>query len=139
MNRVIGNLISNAIKFTPVGKSVKITARKIMPDVHCSYSSEQVNNANNSRTPSLEICKLREWCSSSVWACGRSINRFKSPQTSDKDVAYDIEGGGSINTHSGNNTQRSPSGNNANNGNDSPRYGYNSKTSGRSGTLFSLT
>jgi signal transduction histidine kinase len=36
MNQVIGNLISNAIKFTPSGQSVTVKARKFVPDTRWS-------------------------------------------------------------------------------------------------------
>lgn len=36
MNQVIGNLISNAIKFTPSGQSVTVKARKFVPDARWS-------------------------------------------------------------------------------------------------------
>ena len=36
MNQVIGNLISNAIKFTPAGQSVTVKARKFVPDTRWS-------------------------------------------------------------------------------------------------------
>ena len=105
MNQVIGNLISNAIKFTSAGQLVTIKARKIMPDlqyVHTRYNSD-VQKTNNARQ--LPDDRVN---SSPLSRFQGMINRFKSPQTFKSDDEYDIEHGGH-NTHNKNNFNSSTS------------------------------
>ena len=69
MNQVIGNLISNAIKFTPSGQSVTVKARKFVPDTRWSSypashqsSQAEMSLSEDSRSNSY-IRKIKEYFS----------------------------------------------------------------------------
>ena len=52
MNQVIGNLISNAIKFTPVGQTVTIRARKVTVDLKYNRFGSNHSHSTNSGSES---------------------------------------------------------------------------------------
>ena len=45
MNQVIGNLVSNAIKFTPAGQGIIVKARKVVPDTLSGASTRSISIA----------------------------------------------------------------------------------------------
>ena len=49
MNQVISNIVSNAIKFTPVGQTVTIKARKIIPDTQVTRNVSMSNSPDYER------------------------------------------------------------------------------------------
>ena len=68
MNQVISNIVSNAIKFTPVGQTVTIKARKIIPDqrvtqifsISNSDDHEKRNNEDNQDISALSQEKIEK-------------------------------------------------------------------------------
>ena len=60
MNQVIGNLISNAIKFSPIGRSVTIRARKVLPSLQhpLSECQEICDATSDINTKSKRFCHI---------------------------------------------------------------------------------
>ena len=60
MNQVIGNLISNAIKFSPIGRSVTIRARKVLPSLqHPLTDCQEIRGASaDIQTKSKPFCHI---------------------------------------------------------------------------------
>jgi signal transduction histidine kinase len=83
MNQVIGNLISNAIKFTPSGQSVTVKARKFVPDTRWSIypashqsSQAEISLSEDSRSNSY-LRRVQEYFSfsSSEKKSGKKDNK----------------------------------------------------------------
>jgi signal transduction histidine kinase len=85
MNQVIGNLVSNAIKFTPAGQGIIVKARKVVPD-----------NFNGASTRSTSIAgKARDRAPNRLSSLLRSLHSsmFRGASVMDTDVGMDARGG----------------------------------------------
>jgi signal transduction histidine kinase len=98
MNQVIGNLISNAIKFTPAGQSVTVKARKFVPDTRwssypASHQSSQVEMSlsEDSRSNSY-LRKIQEYFTFS--SSGKKSDKAKKSEKKDNKKDDDVHDAG---------------------------------------------
>ena len=100
MNQVISNIVSNAIKFTPVGQTVTIKARKIIPDsqvtrkvsISNSPDYERKNDEINCEVSTIPLEKI-ENDNSLRNMINYFLSRFSIKRSNNE---YDIEAGNHI-------------------------------------------
>jgi signal transduction histidine kinase len=117
MNQVIGNLVSNAIKFTPAGQGIIVKARKVVPDTFngASTRSTSITGKARDRAPNRLSSLLRRLHS----------RMFRGTSVMETDVDMDARVGIYTEKH-----RRPLAANNSNSNSNNSSYSGSSSSSG---------